>query len=276
MCLSSVELGSKGKRVRARKIDVAAIENAKKAHFPDRVMCLNNLVDKLRENRMRRVVEPVVGGSGGALGLLSNESDWVVDLGLVRTVDVEIANPICREIVPRQLTHTTERSMAHRTAWYVISESKFDANKHLDAFFWAYGLENSEHCSERSAYKKGGPQLLLQAFLKRLVNGGGRIEREYGLERGRTDSLILWPKGDNADPILVDKHAIERKVIRIGRDLEEAIRAGLQKTGRHMDRCGPESAPFVIVDVRAGRSWDGDLSKRSETIRSMSVAVSGM
>lgn len=29
-------------------------------------------------------------------------------------------------------------------------------------------------------YKEAGPQLLLQAFLQRIVNGGGRIEREYG------------------------------------------------------------------------------------------------
>ena len=35
------------------------------------------------------------------------------------------------------------------------------------------------------------PQLLRQAFLQRLVNGGGRVEREYGLGRGRTDLLVI-------------------------------------------------------------------------------------
>ena len=43
------------------------------------------------------------------------------------------------------------------------------------------------------------PQLLLlQAFLQRVVNSGGRIEREYGLGRGRTDLLIVWPRGPRA------------------------------------------------------------------------------
>ena len=27
----------------------------------------------------------------------------------------------------------------------------------------------------------------------RLVNGGGRVEREYGLGRRRTDLLVIWP-----------------------------------------------------------------------------------
>ena len=47
---------------------------------------------------------------------------------------------------------------------------------------------------ERVAPKNAAhhPQLLRQAFLQRLVNGGGRVEREYGLGRGRTDLLVIW------------------------------------------------------------------------------------
>lgn len=41
-------------------------------------------------------------------------------------------------------------------------------------------------------YHEAGPQLLIQAFLQRIINGGGRINREYALERKRTDLLIEW------------------------------------------------------------------------------------
>ena len=34
---------------------------------------------------------------------------------------------------------------------------------------------------------------MLQAFLQRVVNSGGRNEREYGLGRLRTDLLVEWP-----------------------------------------------------------------------------------
>ena len=46
---------------------------------------------------------------------------------------------------------------------------------------------------ERVAPKNAAhhPQLLRQAFLQRLVNGGGPVEREYGLGRGRTDLLVI-------------------------------------------------------------------------------------
>ena len=33
---------------------------------------------------------------------------------------------------------------------------------------------------------------MLQAFLQRIVNSGGRVEREYGLGRMRTDLLVVW------------------------------------------------------------------------------------
>ncbi len=45
----------------------------------------------------------------------------------------------------------------------------------------------------RIEYKEAGPHLLLQAFLQRIINGGGRIHREYALGRKRTDLFIEWP-----------------------------------------------------------------------------------
>ena len=53
--------------------------------------------------------------------------------------------------------------------------------------------EHSEHWLEHFQYKEAGPQLLLQAFLQRILNSGGRIELEYGLGRMRADLLLLWP-----------------------------------------------------------------------------------
>ena len=43
-------------------------------------------------------------------------------------------------------------------------------------------------------YHEAGPQLLLQAHLQRIVSGGGRNEREYALDRGRTDLLIVFDR----------------------------------------------------------------------------------
>jgi hypothetical protein len=63
----------------------------------------------------------------------------------------------------------------------------------LMAAFQHFFQEHSAHWLERFQYKEAGLQLLLQAFLHRVINSGGRIEREYGLGRQRVDLLVLWP-----------------------------------------------------------------------------------
>ena len=109
--------------------------------------------------------------------------------------------------------------------------------------------EHSEHWVERFEYKEAGPQLLLQAFLQRVVNSGGRIEREYGLGRMRTDLLIVWPQGKQTR-----RFVVECKVLH--KSLEQTLVAGLAQTSEYMDRCGAEAGHLVIFDRRAGRRWD--------------------
>jgi hypothetical protein len=79
--------------------------------------------------------------------------------------------------------------------------------------------------------------LLLQAFLQRIVNGGGRVEREYGLGRRRTDLLLLWPYKNGKQ-----KAVIELKLLYGG--LESTIEKGLEQTWAYMDQCG---ASFLCV-----------------------------
>ena len=120
---------------------------------------------------------------------------------------------------------------------------------------------------ERFDYCEAGPQLLLQAFLQRIVNGGGRIEREYGLGRGRTDLLIVWSRqgaGGPDDP--VDRIVIECKVLH--RSLERTIAEGLVQTTAHMDRCRATEGYLVVFDRSAGKAWEEkDLSPQGKRRR---------
>lgn len=42
--------------------------------------------------------------------------------------------------------------------------------------FQQFFRKHSEHWVERFDYKEAAPQLLLQAYLQRIVNGGDRVE----------------------------------------------------------------------------------------------------
>ena len=203
--------------------------------------------------------------------------EYVRDLGLLaRRGTARIANPIYREVIPRELMYAREAEIAQETEWYVKADGDLDVEGLLAAF-QRFFREHSEHWIERFQYKEAGPQLLLQAFLHRIVNGGGRIEREYALGRRRTDLLIVWPPGrfaGAAEPgTPARRHVVECKVLRGG--LEAAIREGVEQTLAYVDRCRAESGHLVIFDRDESKPWEEKLYRREESLDGRPVTVWG-
>ena len=235
-------------RDRSQPITDKAIYDAREQLIQRREIHLDQLADKLKEDRVRRVVEPLLSG-GEERRFIDRDLEYVRDLGLVaQERPMRIANPIYAEVVPRELTWVIQEEFEQETAWYVTADGNLDVVALMTAF-QTFFREHSEHWVERFQYREAGPQLLLQAFLQRIVNSGGRIEREYGLGRGRTDLLILWPQGDQTRKIV-----IECKILH--KSLDQTIAEGLEQTAEYMDRCAAEAGHLVIFDRRAGRRWE--------------------
>ena len=93
-----------------RPITGDAILDAQEQLILNRVTHLDQLTDKLQEERVRRVVEPLL--SGASVDESSTRDlEYVRDLGLVaRDRPPRIANPIYAEVVPRSLTTPSRRS----------------------------------------------------------------------------------------------------------------------------------------------------------------------
>ena len=131
--------------------------------------------------------------AGAALDDAASSEDiqYVLDLGLARREAGEllIANAIYGEIIPRELTYVTQYNVAslQQPAWYIRPDGSLDLAQ-LMAAFQDFFRQHAESWVQRFEYKEAGPQLLLQAFLQRIVNGGGRVEREYGLGRMRVET----------------------------------------------------------------------------------------
>jgi hypothetical protein len=138
----------------------------------------------------------------------------------------------------------------------------------LLAAFQQFFREHSESWVERFDYKEAGPQLLLQAFLQRIINGGGRIEREYGLGRGRTDLLVLWNH-----PVGVQRVVLELKIRR--KPLEQTITEGLAQTLEYGERCNADEMHFVVFD-RTKKPWSKKIFKRTRKHRGTTIKVWGM
>jgi len=259
-------------RDRSRPITAEMIQQAKENLILRGETHLDQLTDKLREPRVRRVIEALLIGRDALVELPDDDLQYVADLGLIRRKpNVTISNPIYREIIPRALTSVTQDVIVQDTAWYVRPDGRLDLSKLLAAF-QQFFREHSESWVERFDYKEAGPQLLLQAFLQRIVNGGGRVEREYGLGRKRTDLLVLWPLGD--DMRQAQRGVIELKVLY--KSLAATLAEGVAQTWAYADRCGAQEAHLVIFDRTPGKPWEEKIFRREEVFQDRLIAVWGM
>lgn len=232
------------------------------------------LIDKLREERVKRVIEPILAGEADAEDSLIPQDDiqYVADMGLI-TLDKprRIANAIYREIIPRELTWSTQSGLTQQAAWYINPDNSINMGKLLQDF-QQFFRQNADSWIERFDYKESGPQLLLQAFLQRVVNGGGYIDREYGLGRGRTDLLITKPLTEGyGGP--KQRIVLELKIKR--GDLDKT--KGLQQTAEYMDKCGGICEGYFILFNRDKRvKWEDKIWHRKEQYRNYDIEVWGM
>ena len=236
------------------------------------------LIDKLSEPRVKRVIEPILANSDAAAeGLIpSDDIQYVADMGLIkreRTKTIRIANGIYREIIPRELTWSTQEVLTQQPQWYQNSNGSINMEKLL-LDFQQFFRENSDAWIGKFDYAEAGPQLLLQCFLQRIVNGGGYIDREYGLGRKRTDLLVRKPLMNRyGGP--VQRIVLELKIKR--GSLEKVIEDGLNQTIEYMDRIGSvDEGHLIIFDRSQTKSWEERIWHKTYECQGHTIIVWGM
>ncbi len=204
-------------RDRSQPITLEQYRAARERLIYSRATHLDQLADKLKEPRVHSVISALLAGKTTADTLPQDDVQYIADLGLIESrPQLRIANRIYQEVIPRELTWTKQITIAYEQAWYLTPQRRLDMPKLLEAF-QQFFRENADAWIERFDYKEAGPQLLLQAFLQRIINGGGRINREYGLGRKRTDLYIEWPV-DEAQGFYgeVQRIVLELKILVVG------------------------------------------------------------
>ncbi len=192
---------------------------------------------------MRRVIEPML--AGAALGEVPNDDiQYLIDLGLCRmTKDqgLTIANPIYREVLPRTLAFTPQASLPQITPTWLHPDGSLNPTQLLDAFlrFWR---QHGQPLLGSAPYHEIAPHLVLMAFLHRVVNGDGTLEREYAIGRGRMDLCLRY----GAVTL-----GIELKVWRDGES--DPLAEGLEQLDGYLAGLGLDSGWLVIFDRRSGQ-----------------------
>ncbi len=268
---------SSGQMNRSMAVTVEDMRQARERLILRRDTHLDQLADKLREPRVKRVIEPMLQGVDLPPDVPDDDRQYCIDLGLIARRDrqLQIANRLYREVLPRELTSIVQDSMQGKAEqpWFVLPDGSLDMSKLLGAFVQFF-REHSESWLQRYAYHEAGPQLLLQAFLQRIVNGGGRIAREYGLGRGRTDLFLQWPLSPQGFLGPMQQVVLELKIQHKGR--AATLAAGLAQTARYADQCGADSAHLLIFDRDPSVPWDDKIYQEVHTQDARTIRVWGM
>ena len=229
-------------------ITPAHIQTAKEILIQRQDTHLDSLAERLREDRVRAIIEPMLAGQ--ELGNVPNDDiQFVLDLGLC-VMDplggITIANPIYREVLPRVLTVTPMASLPQIAPTWLKPDGALDPDALLNAFL-AFWKQHGEPLLGSASYHEIAPHLVMMAFLHRVVNGRGTLEREYAIGRDRMDLCLQY-----GDVTL----AIELKVQRDGRPNQ--VVAGLEQIERYLERLPTANGWLMIFDRRRDAKPIGD------------------
>ena len=227
---------------RQQNIEAAAVERAKEKLILRRDTHLDSLTERLREPRLQRVIAPILSGELFSAEVNTDDLDYAIDLGLLRRRDgnLEVANPIYREVIPRALASVVESSLTLSRPSFLATDGKLQLESLIRGFqeFW---LEHAESFQTKAPYSEAAAQLVFMAYLHKVVNGGGFIDREYAVGSGRIDLCLRWPHAQG-----LQRFAFELKVRR-GPDVKKK---GLDQLASYLERLSLTEGTLLIFDQR--------------------------
>ncbi len=224
---------------------------------------LDSLAERLREPRVRAIIEPML--AGRALeNVPVDDIRFVQDLGLCRMGaqgGLEVANPIYREVLLRVLATTPMASLPVIHPTWLRPDGRLDPQRLLEAFltFWR---QHGQPLLGSAPYHEIAPHLVLMAFLHRVVNGGGTLEREYAIGSGRMDLCLRYGP---------DVLGMELKVWRDGE--RDPLEEGLAQLDGYLSGLGLETGWLVIFDRRSGQPPIAERTAAAEAVTPRGRAV---
>jgi type II secretory pathway predicted ATPase ExeA len=247
-------------------VTAAMVEQAIQTIILRRDTHIDSLLERLKEERVRKVIEPVI--IGGYVDVTTDDFYYTRDLGLIRVTKEKIdpANPIYAEVIVRTLNFKMQSELQQHDTLHQMPRYLKDGRIDMDFLmrdFQQFWRENSEIWIERFSYKEAAPHLVMMAFLQRVVNGGGQIIREMAAGRGFLDICLIYEG---------ERYPIELKLW----NGEKSLAKGLEQIARYMDTCGCTEGWLAIFDHRPELKWDDKIYMRKEPSGSKTITVVGL
>jgi hypothetical protein len=261
----------------ATSTETVTIEHIRKAReqmIQARETHLDALGERLRDPRIRQVIQTIITGEVNlSLSRTNPDVELAMDLGLVSwgtQSGFTLANPIYEEIMTRFLDAPYHDNLPPPSSWkWEQPDGTLDMDALLHNFqeFWR---NNSETWEQAADYPEAFPHLLLMAFLQRITNGDGRIEREYAAGRGRMDLAVEYKGAWNI---------IEIKLLRKDQSFASVKEEGVKQILQYRERIAPKAPCYLLIFDRRPQkpgwgerlSWEGSDAGRSDADGSVTV-----
>ncbi|MGJ0606136.1 ATP-binding protein [Cylindrospermopsis raciborskii] len=237
-------------------ITAEVINQAKEILIQRQDTHLDSLAERLREERVKAIIEPILAGED-LPDTPEDDRRFLLDLGLVKRSPLgglTIANPIYQEVIPRVLSQGSQDSLPQIQPTWLNTDNSLNPQALLNAFleFWR---QHGEPLLRSAPYHEIAPHLVLMAFLHRVVNGGGTLEREYAIGSGRMDICLRYGKVVMGMELKVWR---ERK--------SDPLIKGLTQLDKYLDGLGLHTGWLVIFDRRPGLPPMGERISTEEVI----------
>jgi hypothetical protein len=234
------------------------IRQARQQMIEARETHLDSLGERLRDPRVKSVIQTIITGSSNPLGRTNPNVGLTLDLGLIKwssDTGFTIANPVYEEILTRYISSEYHDSFPPPSSWqWQKASGELDMDSLLQEFqkFWR---RHSEIWEEKADYTEAFPHLLLMAFLQRVTNGGGDIDREFAAGRGRMDLAVEYAG---------KCYILEVKIIYYY-DTPALVREeGLAQIREYRDRIDASAPAYLVIFDRRPKakelSWDEKIS----------------
>ena len=232
----------------SKPVTIEIVNQAKENLIMRRDTHLDSLIDKLLDARVRPIVDAVISGADMEFDSFNDNLQYALDLGIVKKSGsgIMISNEIYKEIIPRVLNLSFTANIIPKVSpqWFIKPDGRLDMDALLREFQDFY-REHSESWLDNFSFHESGKQLLLMAFLQRIVNGGGSIAREMAVGRGRTDLVIEF----NGDVFV-----LELKIKRSNTNMERTYK----QLFHYLDQLNQPHGYLVLFELRNSDavSWE--------------------
>ncbi|GHV12162.1 hypothetical protein AGMMS49938_04170 [Fibrobacterales bacterium] len=226
----------------------------------------DSLIERLKEQRVHNVVQPMITGEGD-IDKATNDFLYTRDLGIIRELKngaVVPGNPIYAEMIGRALSFRVQDSLNLKNPELIVPRYLKDGKIDMDYLmrdFQVFWRENSKIWGERFDYKEAAPHLVMQAFLQRIINGGGDIIREMASGSGRSDLCVVYDD---------HKYPVEIKI-----KGNQPFNKSVEQIAAYMDTFGVSEGHLVIFDRDDSKTWDEKIFTRTENFEGKTITVVG-